>query len=187
MCTMCTMSSLVERSFPKIHGKSLPGLRVQVGVDMGSAMSPLLFCLAMDVLVRYLDCIPALGDLRSIVEQNESCGPGLADSWFMDENLAPTCLASHIPLEVPLIQQLVRRTTSCHQWCTLVRAYMDDNQTAVYDPPTLYLIQWLYLQFESAGLVVKKHTCANFMTYNLGQDGTGKRKGCASWMKNGAS
>ncbi len=55
---------------PKIHGKILPGLSVQVGVDMGSAMSPLLFCLTMDVLLRYPDSIPALGDLRGIVEEN---------------------------------------------------------------------------------------------------------------------
>ncbi len=35
----------------KVYGKLLQDLQVQVGVDMGSALSPLLFCLAMDVLV----------------------------------------------------------------------------------------------------------------------------------------
>ncbi len=39
---------LVGRSgIPKIHGKLLPGLAVQVGVDMGDAMSPLLSALLL--------------------------------------------------------------------------------------------------------------------------------------------
>ncbi len=59
---------------PKIHGKFMLGLQVQVGVDLGSAMSPLLFCPAMDVLVRYLDSIPTLGHLMSMVEKRDCDG-----------------------------------------------------------------------------------------------------------------
>ena len=37
---------------PKIRNRILPGLFVLTGVDMGSAMSPLLFCLALDPLLH---------------------------------------------------------------------------------------------------------------------------------------
>ena len=42
-------------SRPKIKGKVLPSLFLKVGVDMGSALSPLFFCLALDPLIRRLE------------------------------------------------------------------------------------------------------------------------------------
>ncbi len=85
-------------------------------------------------------------------------------------------------LDMEKLQHLVRLTNSDHQSCTLVRAYMDDNQTAVYDLPTLYLVQWLYIQFETADLV-KKHTCATFTPYKQNKQAVARNKGCASWRK----
>ncbi len=137
----------------------------------------------MDIWVRNLDSIAALEHLRGVEEQNDCGGHELPETWLHNKDMATTCLAPHVPLELPICRHLVRPTNSDHQWHFLMIFYMDDNQTAIYDMPTLYLVQWLYLQFESSGVVVKKRTCAIFLPYNLNSKEAEKHKGCASWQK----
>jgi Reverse transcriptase (RNA-dependent DNA polymerase) len=90
---------------PKTRNLILPGLRVKVGVDMGSPLSPLLFCLALDPLLVALNRIPRVYS---------------------------------------------------------VRAYMDDNQSAVQSMQALIRTQAAYDLVHTAGLQVTQHSCCIF-------------------------
>ncbi len=65
-------------------------------------------------------------------------------------------LASHDALYI----KKARTQHQAHE--PLVRAYMDDNQTAVQGPFYLFYVQTAYLWFETGGLIMKRHKCANF-------------------------
>ena len=52
----------------------LAALKVLVGVDMGSAMSPLLFCIALDPLLVYLNRIPKVVGVRAYMDDNQIWG-----------------------------------------------------------------------------------------------------------------
>ena len=73
-----------RRVVPKIHGTLLEALKVLVGVDMGSAMSPLLFCIALDPLLVYLNRIPRVIGVRAYMDDNQiwgSCPSGSVE-WL---------------------------------------------------------------------------------------------------------
>ena len=55
-------------------GMVLPFLEVLVGVDMGRAISPLLFCLAMDPLLVQLNKIPSVIGVRAYMDDNQIWG-----------------------------------------------------------------------------------------------------------------
>ena len=55
-------------------GMVLPYLEVLVGVDMGSAISPILFCLAMDPLLVQLNKIPSVIGVRAYMDDNQIWG-----------------------------------------------------------------------------------------------------------------
>jgi hypothetical protein len=57
-------------SRPKVKGKMLPSIFLKVGVDMGSALSPLFFCLALDPLIRRLNEIPGVVRGRCYMDDN---------------------------------------------------------------------------------------------------------------------
>ena len=59
---------------PKIHGALMSALKVLVGVDMGSALSPLLFCLALDPLLARLNHIPRILGVRAYMDDNQIWG-----------------------------------------------------------------------------------------------------------------
>jgi hypothetical protein len=61
------------------QGKILPNLYLKVEVDMGSALSPLFFCLALDPLIRVLNTIPGvikgrcyMGDNATFFQSNKT-------------------------------------------------------------------------------------------------------------------
>ena len=62
---------------PKIRNRILPGLFALTGVDMGSAMSPLLFCLALDPSLHLVHCIPRIRVVRAYMDDNQIAGDGL--------------------------------------------------------------------------------------------------------------
>ena len=55
---------------PKIKGFLLNRIFLQVGVDMGSAISPFLFCLALDPLIRHLNTINSVAKVRCYMDDN---------------------------------------------------------------------------------------------------------------------
>jgi ribonuclease HI len=71
-----------RRVTPKIMNRLMKALNVLVGVDMGAALSPLLFCLAMDPLLTYLNRIPRILLVRAYMDDNQSGGKGTA--WLQE-------------------------------------------------------------------------------------------------------
>ena len=67
-----------RKVYPKIQGKLLHAIFVVVGVDMGSAISPLFFCLAMDPLLVALNRIPRVLGVRAYMDDNQIWGTDLA-------------------------------------------------------------------------------------------------------------
>jgi hypothetical protein len=67
-----------RRVVPKVAGKILPPLRVCIGVDMGSAMSCLFFCLAVDPLLHALQQLPHIQGVRAYMDDNQMWAKSLA-------------------------------------------------------------------------------------------------------------
>ena len=57
---------------PRIRGKLLPGLEIQTGVDMGSAISPFFFCLAIDPLIRRINSYRNVIVMRAYMDDNSA-------------------------------------------------------------------------------------------------------------------
>ena len=67
-----------RKVYRKLQGKLLSFIHVVVGVDMGSAISPLFFCLAMDPLLVSLNRIPRVLGVRAYMDDNQIWGRYLA-------------------------------------------------------------------------------------------------------------
>lgn len=61
-------------AIPRILGKKLTPIQILIGIDMGSALAPCIFCMAIDPIIRHLNQIPNsitngyMDDATSIVD-----------------------------------------------------------------------------------------------------------------------
>jgi hypothetical protein len=62
---------------PKIKNDLLPPVSVHVGVDMGSAISGLLFCVALDPLLHAMHEVPRVLGTRAYMDDNQVWGLGV--------------------------------------------------------------------------------------------------------------
>ena len=84
---------LFRRSRHKVQGRLLPSKMIVTGVDMGRSFSVLLFCIAMDPILTYLNRIPGVLTVQGYVDDTTLAGdtaPGmqwLTDVWTICKKL----------------------------------------------------------------------------------------------------
>ena len=61
-----------KQVIPKIQGKLLSPISVLTGVDMGNAISPFLFCLAIDPLLRKINSIHNVLLMKCYMDDNST-------------------------------------------------------------------------------------------------------------------
>ena len=83
-----------RRSKQKVQGKLLPAKVILTGVDMGRSFSVLLFCIAMDPILQYLNCVPGILCVQGYVDDTTMSGDTKDDLHWLTvvgslcENLA---------------------------------------------------------------------------------------------------
>ena len=60
----------------KILGRLMKPVHVNIGVDMGNALAPWIFCLALDPLIRYANRIPGIIRMQGYMDDTNSAGKG---------------------------------------------------------------------------------------------------------------
>ena len=60
----------------KIMGRLLKAVFVNIGVDMGNALAPWIFCLALDPIVRYPNRIPRVINMKAYMDDTNITGRG---------------------------------------------------------------------------------------------------------------
>ena len=76
---------LFRRSRHKVQGRLLPSKMIVTGVDMGRSFSVLLFCLAMDPILTYLNRIPGVLTVQGYVDDTTLAGDTAAGmQWLSD-------------------------------------------------------------------------------------------------------
>ena len=72
-----------RRSKQKVQGKLLPAKVILTGVDMGRSFSVLLFCIAMDPILQYLNCVPGILCVQGYVDDTTMSGDTKDDlNWL---------------------------------------------------------------------------------------------------------
>ena len=72
-----------RRSKQKVQGKLLPAKVILTGVDMGRSFSVLLFCIAMDPILQYLNCVPGILCVQGYVDDATMSGDTKDDlNWL---------------------------------------------------------------------------------------------------------
>ena len=80
---------LFRRCRHKVQGKLLPSRMIVTGVDMGRSFSVLLFCVAMDPILTYLNRIPGMLTVQGYVDDTTMAGDTttgmqwLTDAWYV--------------------------------------------------------------------------------------------------------
>ena len=78
---------LFRRCRHKVQGRLLPSRMIVTGVDMGRSFLVLLFCIAMDPVLTYLNRIPGMLTVQGYVDDTTMAGDTtagmqwLADAW----------------------------------------------------------------------------------------------------------
>ena len=76
---------LFRRCRHKVQGKLLPSKMIVTGVDMGRSFSVLLFCVAMDPVLTYLNRIPGMLTVQGYVDDTTMVGDTAAGmQWLSD-------------------------------------------------------------------------------------------------------
>ena len=76
---------LFRRSRHKVQGRLLPSKMIVTGVDMGRSFSVLLFCIAMDPILTYLNRIPGVLTVQGYVDDTTLAGDTAAGmQWLSD-------------------------------------------------------------------------------------------------------
>ena len=76
---------LFRRCRHKVQGKLLPSKMIVTGVDMGRSFSVLLFCVAMDPVLTYLNRIPGMLTVQGYVDDTTMVGDTTAGmQWLTD-------------------------------------------------------------------------------------------------------
>lgn len=76
---------LFRRSRHKVQGRLLPSRIIVTGVDMGRSFSVLLFCIAMDPVLTYLNRIPGMLTVQEYVDDTTMAGDTTAGmQWLTD-------------------------------------------------------------------------------------------------------
>ena len=76
---------LFRRCRHKVQGKLLPSKMIVTGVDMGRSFSVLLFCVAMDPVLTYLNRIPGMLAVQGYVDDTTMVGDTTAGmQWLTD-------------------------------------------------------------------------------------------------------
>ena len=76
---------LFRRSRHKVQGRLLPSKMIVTGVDMGRSFSVLLFCIAMDPVLTYLNRIPGVLTVQGYVDDTTLAGDTAAGmQWLSD-------------------------------------------------------------------------------------------------------
>ena len=76
---------LFRRCRHKVQGKLLPSKMIVTGVDMGRSFSVLLFCVAMDPVLTYLNRIPGMLAVQGYVDDTTMVGDTTAGmQWLSD-------------------------------------------------------------------------------------------------------
>ena len=84
---------LFRRCRHKVQGRLLPSRMIVTGVDMGRSFSVLLFCIAMDPILTYLNRIPGMITVQGYVDDTTMAGDTAAgmqwlhDAWTVCKNL----------------------------------------------------------------------------------------------------
>ena len=82
---------LFRRCRHKVQGRLLPSKMIVTGVDMGRSFSVLLFCIAMDPILTYLNRIPGMLTVQGYVDDTTMAGDTAAgmlhDAWTVCKNL----------------------------------------------------------------------------------------------------
>ena len=127
----------------KILGQQVPAIFIRCGVDMGSGLSPLLFCMALDPLI----------ELQHRIPQN----------IFAAHRVFP----AHCKVRLQQFIADTRRRAArygidtIHRMTTL-KAYMDDNIVLIESLLQLAITQFLYTQFQPMGFQMVQHNCCSF-------------------------
>ena len=76
---------LFRRCRHKVQGKLLPSKMIVTGVDMGRSFSVLLFCVAMDPVLTYLNRVPGMLTVQGYVDDTTMAGDTTAGmQWLTD-------------------------------------------------------------------------------------------------------
>ena len=76
---------LFRRCRHKVQGKLLPSRMIVTGVDMGRSFSVLLFCVAMDPVLTYLNRVPGMLTVQGYVDDTTMAGDTTAGmQWLTD-------------------------------------------------------------------------------------------------------
>ena len=76
---------LFRRCRHKVQGRLLPSRMIVTGVDMGRSFSVLLFCIAMDPILTYLNRIPGMLTVQGYVDDTTMAGDTAAGmQWLLD-------------------------------------------------------------------------------------------------------
>ena len=76
---------LFRRCKHKVQGKLLPSRMIVTGVDMGRSFSVLLFCVAMDPVLTYLNRVPDMLTVQGYVDDTTMAGDTTAGmQWLTD-------------------------------------------------------------------------------------------------------
>ena len=84
---------LFRRCRHKVQGRLLPSRMIVTGVDMGRSFSVLLFCIAMDPILTYLNRIPGMITVQGYVDDTTMAGDTAAgmqwlhDAWAVCKDL----------------------------------------------------------------------------------------------------
>ena len=84
---------LFRRSRHKVQGRLLPSRMIVTGVDMGRSFSVLLFCIAMDPILSYLNRVPGVLTVQGYVDDTTLAGDTatgmqwLSDAWNVCKKL----------------------------------------------------------------------------------------------------
>ena len=124
---------LFRRCRHKVQGKLLPSKMIVTGVDMGRSFSVLLFCVAMDPVLTYLNRIPGMLAVQGYVDDTTMVGDTtagmqwLSDAWNICTRLRSAgiqidehhCWKGHATLRQALVHRAGYGTTTI-----VCRAYL---------------------------------------------------------------
>ena len=57
-------------------GRMLKAVYVNIGLDMGNALAPWIFCLALDPIVRYSNRVPDVISMKAYMDDTNTAGIG---------------------------------------------------------------------------------------------------------------
>ena len=60
----------------KVMGRIMTAVNVCIGVDMGNALAPWIFCLALDPIVRYMNRVPGVVRMNAYMDDTNTAGIG---------------------------------------------------------------------------------------------------------------